>query len=648
MIKSAIFVFLAVCCLGAAQANATLIGGNLQSDTSTSAIAKAQIANGKIDADSFNSPDLGENINSAVAVCAAAGIRCNIEVSKGGTFTTSPEVPMGFSVSFSPQGIYTLNTTFVIDHRSTTWHFNGAQFKLVMSKPAAAFYVGKHMSPAGGSPTIVTISPGSPNVIDWVSGPKFNFDQMDTVFLSNGSGGVQAGNVSTGTDTQIVLTADMKPVNEVELTGYINPPQSNGNTAGPVIYDLSVSDHSRSTNADVALVVELTTGLQVYNFYASSFTHGTCVQLLGAIETDMFGANCSQSNNGILFTVNTAGTVFASSANANRVYGFDANDGGNYAGSHTLEFNGAGGNRVYDFHQEGRRCAVCNLWHDNSLWGITIGSHNNYVSVSDDERNGQNTPSSIDYDFEGTSTNNYLTGPGSINDVSYNGSGRGNGFQYIVLADGKTQATNIHNLFFSGPRSPSYKDYYFTPGATGDIERVFPTPAASDIPPASDGANGHVPISYIGATSINGPAWASNLSLHGAGSDAAGQGVYLQFQVSGAGHPWLIQEGASSPTLDFWHFNGSGWSKVMTLTDTGGITGPAVAKVLQSCGTLTSTASPSDSLSCSWVSASSVCTITPTNSSPVHWTYYTPSVGAVTVHHEAIAGAAYGIACSAR
>ena len=35
----------------------------------------------------------------------------------------------------------------------------------------------------------------------------------------------------------------------------------------------------------------------------------------------------------------------------------------------------------------------------------------------------------------------------------------------------------------------------------------------------------------------------------------------------------------------------------MTLTDTGGITGPAVAKVLQSCeGTLTSTASPSDSL----------------------------------------------------
>ena len=139
MIKSAIFVFLAVCCLGAAQANATLIGGNLQSDTSTSAIAKAQIANGKIDADSFNSPDLGENINSAVAVCAAAGIRCNIEVSKGGTFTTSPEVPMGFSVSFSPQGIYTLNTTFVIDHRSTTWHFNGAQFKLVMSKRQPPF-----------------------------------------------------------------------------------------------------------------------------------------------------------------------------------------------------------------------------------------------------------------------------------------------------------------------------------------------------------------------------------------------------------------------------------------------------------------------------------------------------------------------------
>jgi hypothetical protein len=79
-------------------------------------------------------------------------------------------------------------------------------------------------------------------------------------------------------------------------------------------------------------------------------------------------------------------------------------------------------------------------------------------------------------------------------------------------------------------------------------------------------------------------------------------------------------------------------------TTLGGIPG---TKFLASCGSMTTTASASDAISCSWVTASSVCTVTPSNSTSVAWSYFVPTAGSVTVYHAPTAGATYAIACSA-
>ena len=73
---------------------------------------------------------------------------------------------------------------------------------------------------------------------------------------------------------------------------------------------------------------------------------------------------------------------------------------------------------------------------------------------------------------------------------------------------------------------------------------------------------------------------------------------------------------------------------------------PAYGKLLANCGTLTTTAAANDSLSCAWVTTSSNCTITQSNSTVVAWTYYTPTAGSVEVFHAATPSATYAIACS--
>jgi hypothetical protein len=74
--------------------------------------------------------------------------------------------------------------------------------------------------------------------------------------------------------------------------------------------------------------------------------------------------------------------------------------------------------------------------------------------------------------------------------------------------------------------------------------------------------------------------------------------------------------------------------------------GVAASKILANCGTMTTTAAASNTLSCSWVTTASNCTVTPNNSAAVAWTYYVPTAGTVTVYHASTAGATYAIACS--
>jgi hypothetical protein len=71
-------------------------------------------------------------------------------------------------------------------------------------------------------------------------------------------------------------------------------------------------------------------------------------------------------------------------------------------------------------------------------------------------------------------------------------------------------------------------------------------------------------------------------------------------------------------------------------------------KVLMNCGTLTTSASASDSIPCSWVTEASACAVTPSNAISASLSYFTVSSGSVAVHHAPVAGATFSIACSAK
>jgi len=80
----------------------------------------------------------------------------------------------------------------------------------------------------------------------------------------------------------------------------------------------------------------------------------------------------------------------------------------------------------------------------------------------------------------------------------------------------------------------------------------------------------------------------------------------------------------------------------------GTLTGTAsYGKLLANCGTMKTTAAASNTLSCAWVTTSSACVVTQSNSTIVAWTYVAPTAGVVTVYHTSRAGALYSISCSA-
>lgn len=110
-------------------------------------------------------------------------------------------------------------------------------------------------------------------------------------------------------------------------------------------------------------------------------------------------------------------------------------------------------------------------------------------------------------------------------------------------------------------------------------------------------------------------------------------------------------------TLTGYHGNASG-TKVQ-LSDNTGTSVPAFfdangnltstaayGKVLANCGTMTTTAATSNTLACAWVTTTSTCMVTPSNSTTVAWTYYVPTAGNVQVFHASTAGATYALACS--
>ena len=172
--------------------------------------------------------------------------------------------------------------------------------------------------------------------------------------------------------------------------------------------------------------------------------------------------------------------------------------------------------------------------------------------------------------------------------------------------------------------------------------------------------------------SIN-PFWQS-IGSNGVGFQPATNGgspnELYGVNAANTAYNWKISDAGAATFANYYNANGLLLPSTLTgyhgttgtkvqVSDSTGTSGPAFfdangnttatpvyGKLLANCGTMTTTAAANDSLSCAWVTTSSNCTITQSNSTVVAWTYYTPTAGSVEVFHAATPSATYAIACS--
>jgi hypothetical protein len=123
------------------------------------------------------------------------------------------------------------------------------------------------------------------------------------------------------------------------------------------------------------------------------------------------------------------------------------------------------------------------------------------------------------------------------------------------------------------------------------------------------------------------------------GNDRTGALVFIKTGIGSQALPISITAGGNGVQMDT--------TGALSAIGSGQIIATNLAKYLQNCGTLTTTASTTDALSCAWVTTSSNCTATQNSTGTiVAFTAVVPTAGTVTVTHTATSGGTYAIACS--
>jgi len=451
-------VFLLSSVLGALLFSMLLVPDSAQSQTSREAgIGEIKRLAGVRQADRFPGSDVGEQINNAVADCINSGIVCSIYENDSGTISTAPDLPPGFSIHFNPAGIFTLKTHWNIYHRGTQYFFNGAEFDYAIDDGGVAFYIGKN--------TTSVVSVRSTRVT-WKGGSSFaHIDVGDQIMVDSGSFGPKVCNVAAvNSPTSLTLTSTSCTTNTDEAaTFYMEPGSALGSYPGkaPVLHDLNINSFNSSKRNNVALAIELTSGVTVNSFAANNFATGTCLKLLGAITGTYFDIHCNGAKNGLLLDQNSIGRFWISTSNANRFYGVDLDASPSTAG-YAFQINGGSGNLIDGLHAEGNAAhKVATIQQITAMgYGSTkIQAGGNRLVILDWERNGDSVRGATDISIRDASSSNIIEG----------GSFTSTGGTFIgVSAESNTRNTILRDTSFVGYQ----QSYCFAYGATGSVSNL--------------------------------------------------------------------------------------------------------------------------------------------------------------------------------
>lgn len=455
---------------------ASLLGGTVSgSGTSqvltfpgTLTVSKSIISpqiNGVVSADDQTGSDLGAKINNAVASCVSQGIVCQILVSASGTISTPPDLPMGFSVSFAPQGQYTLATHWVIYHRGTSYYFNGAHFLYTLDDGLDAIYIGKQTA---------SVVNASGTTITWVSGTNFSHaDVGDQIMVDSGAAGPNIYNIAAViSNTQLTVTQTTIAASGAGSVLYLTAETALGNYPGkaPLIRDLNIAANP-STAASSALVTELTSAVTVSGFSASNFVNGYCFQALGAITGNFYDFHCNANKYGLLLDQNHIGTFFGSQANVDRFYGLDI-AASNSASGYAFNILGGSGNLLSGLRVEGNlNHTVATLRQIAALGypGTILQATTNQIQVLDWERNGDGASGATEIALLNASAQNVISG-GDFTSI---------GGTFIGVSAGASTTGNV--LRDTGCYLNYTSCYVFVAGSTGQVSNV--TGAFTNTPP---------------------------------------------------------------------------------------------------------------------------------------------------------------------
>jgi hypothetical protein len=173
-------------------------------------------------------------------------------------------------------------------------------------------------------------------------------------------------------------------------------------------------------------------------------------------------------------------------------------------------------------------------------------------------------------------------------------------------------------------------------GDNGDLGYYNPGASRFDWLASQRYLNG---VSLFGYSDPAGSTQTFRIDAYNNGQYTMGSNVILALQLTG-------YHGSSGSKVQY--SDGNGTSQPAFFDANGNLSGTAAyGKVLANCGTMTTTADTTNTLSCGWVTRSSNCTVTQnTTKTIVPFTAVVPTAGTVTVTHTATAGATYAIACS--
>ncbi len=430
----------------------------------------AQPAKGVVNASGFAGADLGARINAAVAYCVGLGQVCTIEVdAAGGTISTPPDLPIGFTLRFNPRGSYTLATHWVMSHRGVSYYFNGAHFTYTLADGNPAFYVGKQIS---GTVSITGTQ------VTWISGTKFNdVDVGDQLEIDSGNGASPLGANIGYVNSPASMTLLSSPGNftSVRFAVYEQSSDALGPYAGRAvsINDLVVDEGPPFAAADTSLELELVDGVVVNNFTSNNFVHGNCLSSLGSITANYYSVHCNVSGNGVRLDQSVIGGFGISASNANRFFGLDIENGQVSSGT-ALKLVGASVNAIYNLHLEGNGGHIGVELDQAAETGYPANltqSTGNSIEVGDIERNGDNTSGATDISLLHGSSRNLIWGGGFAS--VYTGSGSGSGTQIGVSVASTATGNVIRDTTILG----SYDTAYAFGGSSGFVYDVIATAA---------------------------------------------------------------------------------------------------------------------------------------------------------------------------